>query len=135
MSKHVFTTRADACLMDVFEIMRDERVRHVPVLEGDRLVGIGSDRDVRSALPSRRSIQEGWASMGDAPLTTPVPQAMPVMPIRFACAPSIMEASEIMCREKVGALPVVDGQRLVGILSAEDILWAIAEGELGTGGI
>ena len=36
-----------------------------------------------------------------------------------------------MCRYKIGALPVVDAEKLIGIISAEDILWAIAEGQIG----
>jgi acetoin utilization protein AcuB len=130
MSKRVFTTKPDSCLIDAFEIMRDHRIRHVPVVEGDKLVGIVSDRDVRSALPSRRGLQEGWASLGESLLSTRVAQVMSVMPIRIAPGASIREAAQIMCRDKIGALPVVDDGRLIGILSAEDILWAIAEGQV-----
>jgi acetoin utilization protein AcuB len=128
MSRHVSTTRPDACLLDAFEMMRDHRIRHVPVLEGEKLVGIVSDRDVRSALPSRRGLQEGWASLGSSLLTTRVAQVMTVMPITIAPDASIREAAQILCRDKIGALPVMSGGKLIGILSAEDILWAFAEG-------
>jgi acetoin utilization protein AcuB len=130
MSKRLFTIRPDSCLIDAFEIMRDNRIRHVPVVVGDKLVGIVSDRDVRSALPSRQGLQEGWASLGTSLLSTRISQVMSVMPITISPSASIREAAGIMCRDKIGALPVVDDERLVGILSAEDILWAVSEGHV-----
>jgi acetoin utilization protein AcuB len=133
MSKLVFTTKPDACLIDAFEMMRDHRIRHVPVIEGEKLVGIVSDRDVRSALPSRNALQAGSASLGESLLRARVSQVMTVMPITIAPGASIREAAQVMCRSKVGALPVVAEGRLVGILSAEDILWAFAEGEIAPG--
>jgi acetoin utilization protein AcuB len=132
MEKRVLTTNPDSCLIDAFEIMRDHRIRHVPVLEGEKLVGIVSDRDVRSALPSRRGMEEGSASLGDSLLETRISQVMSVMPITIGPDASIREAAEMMCRDKIGALPVVDRGRLVGILSAEDLLWAISEGQVST---
>jgi acetoin utilization protein AcuB len=134
MSKLVFTTKPDACLIDAFEMMRDHRIRHVPVVDGDKLVGIVSDRDVRSALPSRDALAGGWASLGTSLLEARISHVMSVMPITISPDASIREAAQIMCQSKVGALPVVDDGRLVGILSAEDILWAVAEGEVTTGG-
>jgi acetoin utilization protein AcuB len=134
MSKLVFTTKPDARLIDAFEMMRDHRIRHVPVVDGGKLVGIVSDRDVRSALPSRNALQGGWASLGEALLESRISQVMSLMPITIAPAASIREAAEIMCRSKVGALPVVDDGKLVGIVSAEDILWAVSAGEVTVGG-
>jgi len=131
MSKRVFTTRPDSCLIDAFELMRDNRIRHVPVLDGDKLVGIVSDRDVRSSLPSRHALQKGTASLGDTLLGAKVSQVMSAMPITIGSHASVREAAELMCRHKIGALPVVDAEKLIGIISAEDILWAMAEGEVG----
>ena len=131
MSKRVFTTKPDACLIDAFEMMRDHRIRHVPVMDGDNLVGIVSDRDVRSALPSRDALQDGWASLGESLLLSRIAQVMSLMPITIDPKASIRDAAEVMCRHKVGALPVVDRGRLVGILSAEDILWAVSDWEVG----
>ena len=134
MSKRVFTTKPESRLIDAFEMMRDHRIRHVPVVEGGKLVGIVSDRDVRSALPSRNALQGGWASLGEALLEAHISQVMSLMPITIAPSASIREAAQVMCRAKIGALPVVDEGKLVGIVSAEDILWAVAEGELAAGG-
>jgi acetoin utilization protein AcuB len=134
MSKRVFTTKPESRLIDAFEMMRDHRIRHVPVVEGGKLVGIVSDRDVRSALPSRNALQGGWASLGEALLEARISQVMSLMPITIAPDASIREAAQVMCRAKVGALPVVEDGSLVGILSAEDVLWAVAEGEVSVSG-
>ena len=134
MSKRLFTTKPDSRLIDAFEMMRDHRIRHVPVVEGGKLVGIVSDRDVRSALPSRSALQGGCASLGEALLEARISQVMSMMPITIAPDASIREAAQVMCRAKVGALPVVDDGRLVGIVSAEDVLWAVAEGEVSVSG-
>jgi acetoin utilization protein AcuB len=131
MSKRVFTTKPDSCLIDAFELMRDHRIRHVPVLDDEKLVGIVSDRDVRSSLPSRHALQRGTASLGDTLLGAKVSQVMSSMPITIGSHASVREAAQLMCRHKIGALPVVDSESLVGIISAEDILWAIAEGQVG----
>ena len=112
-------------------MMRDNRIRHVPVLDGDKLVGIVSDRDVRSALPSRHALQRGTASLGDTLLGAKVSQVMSAMPITIGSDASVREAAQLMCRHKIGALPVVDAEKLIGIISAEDILWAIADGQIG----
>jgi CBS domain-containing protein len=40
---------------------------------------------------------------------------------------SIHEAAEIMCREKIGALPVIQDGHVVGIISSEDLLWALMQ--------
>jgi acetoin utilization protein AcuB len=130
MSKRVYTTRPDSCLIDAFEMMRDNRIRHVPVLDGDKLVGIVSDRDVRSALPSRHALQRGSVSLGDSLLGAKVAHVMSSMPITIGFHTSVREAAELMCRHKIGALPVVDAEKLIGIISAEDILWAIVDGQV-----
>jgi acetoin utilization protein AcuB len=124
MSKHVFSIRPHDELMDAVEIMTANRVRHVPVIDGDRLVGIISDRDVRNALPKRRNVPDRSC---DLSLSKPAAQAMTKHPMTIPVAFSIHEAAEIMCREKIGALPVVDDGRIVGIITTEDLLWALMQ--------
>jgi acetoin utilization protein AcuB len=131
MARRVFTTHPGAVLLDAYEIMQDHRVRHVPVVEDGKLIGIVSDRDVRSALPSRQRLREGTASLGGALLGTRISEVMTLMPFTTTPGASIREAAQLMCRQRVGALPVVDeAGRLVGIISSKDVLWAIADGEI-----
>lgn len=124
MSSKVRALKPDDLLVDAFEIMREYRIRHVPVLDKGKLVGIVSDRDVRQAMPSRDERYKGSAEFGKALMETPLSKCMSKKPQVVSSDASIQEASEIICREKIGALPVVDDGKLAGIITAEDLLWA-----------
>ena len=128
MSKTVQTIAPDARIVDAVELMRIHRIRHLPVVESGRLVGIVSDRDVRHAIPIRAGGKKGAElAYGTALLETAVAQVMTPHPRTTEAHAPIREAAEIMCREKIGALPVLADEELVGIISAEDVLWAFVE--------
>jgi len=127
MSKTVYSVHPDSKLIDAVEIMMEHRIRHVPVLDGDRLVGIISDRDVRNTLPRKNEMQQLPEISCRGSLNRRASVAMTRYPITIPVDFSIHEAAEIMCREKIGALPVMDVGRMVGILSAEDLLWALTQ--------
>jgi acetoin utilization protein AcuB len=128
MSSDLITATTESHLIDVFELMREHRIRHIPVVEDGALEGIVSDRDVRHALPMRSDIAEGDQDLFmRAMQDTPVGKIMTRHPITVTSDTTIREAAEIVCREKIGALPVVDGGALVGIVSAEDLLWGFVE--------
>jgi len=126
MSKTVFAAQHGNMLVDVLEIMSDHRVRHVPILDGERLVGIISDRDVRNAF-ARRNAASDHEIDARSPLLRGASEVMTRCPLTIPRDFSIHEAAEIMCREKIGALPVMDGERMVGIISTEDLLWALMQ--------
>lgn len=126
MSKNVQTISPDQMLIDAVELMRTHRIRHLPVVDDGKLVGIVSDRDVRHALPMRSPAAEERIDTRAA-LYTPIASAMTRYPITIDPDATIREAAEIICREKIGALPVVEDDKLVGIVSAEDLLWAFVE--------
>jgi acetoin utilization protein AcuB len=126
MSKNVRTIAPADPLMDAYELMRIHRFRHLPVVKDGTLVGIVSDRDVRHAIPLRS--REALDTIYDGKLLdTPVENVMTPNPITLDPAGSIRQAAEIMCREKIGALPIVSDGKLIGIVSAEDLLWAFVE--------
>lgn len=105
--------------------MQEGGFRHLPIVDAyDRLVGIVSDRDLREAAPSDAttlSRQEltyllSRLTVEDV-MKTPVLTARPAEPA---------ETAAIRMREhKVGALPVVDDERLIGIVTATDMLDAL----------
>jgi acetoin utilization protein AcuB len=127
MSKTVFATRPDSKLIDAIELMTDHRIRHVPVIDGDRLVGIISDRDVRNALPRRSEVHGAVSPICHASLVRRASEVMTKHPLTIPKDFSIHEAAEIMCREKIGALPVMDDGHVIGIISSEDLLWALMQ--------
>jgi acetoin utilization protein AcuB len=108
------------------ELMEKHRVNQLPVVVDGRLVGIITDRDLRDAFPS----------VFDSPLfgrrkpkvTTTDPRAVTVEMVMTANVTTVSpdapmsDAVRLMQTQRIGALPVVEGERLVGILTRSDIL-------------
>ncbi len=126
MTRRVVTIGPEATIFDAQDLMAQNRVRHIPVVEeGDKLVGIVSDRDLRSALPFR------YLKEGVSPEEQERLQRLRVKDIMtrevFTISPAytIQDALLMIQNSKVGALPVVDEEgRLKGILSVRDLLRA-----------
>ena len=127
MSQKLYTVSSKDPLVDAFELMHQHRIRHVPVLDHGRLVGIVSDRDVRQTLRLRGHGIDDTALFGDEVSQKRVADVMARKPITVSLESTVREAAELLCREKIGALPVLDDDKLVGIISAEDLLWAFVE--------
>ncbi|MDZ7707873.1 MAG: CBS domain-containing protein [Trueperaceae bacterium] len=125
MHSEPVTISPDTPLLEAEWRMQEGGFRHLPIVDGDdRLVGIVSDRDLREAAPSDATVlsrQEltyllSRLKVKDV-MTKPVLTARPAEPA---------EAAAIRMREnKVGALPVVDDERLVGIVTTADMLDAL----------
>jgi len=107
-------------------LIRQRGIRHLPVVEGGRLVGIVTDRDVRQASPSAATSLEVHElhyllekiKIRDI-MTSEVVTAMPEMPIEAA--------ARLMLTHRIGSLPVLRGMALVGIITETDILSAFVE--------
>ena len=103
------------------DIMRLGRIRHLPVVDGTRLVGIVSERDLfRSSLAQAL----GYASKNSLDLmkTLRIKDVMVTGVITIPPHTEVREAAKIMVEEKIGCLPVVDGGLLVGLITETDIL-------------
>lgn len=121
MQKDVATLEASDHLDLADDVMRLGRIRHMPVVEGDKLVGILSQRDlfragISSALRFRAAAEREW-------LAKIVVREMMTSPV-LSIAPdrTVREAVALMLDKRVGCLPVVDGDELVGLLSESDLL-------------
>ena len=127
MSRRVTTVRPEARLSEAAQLMRARRIRHLPVVDrAGRLVGMVTDRDLRQALfaPAVHAeaedvleVLEGL-SVGDI-MTRGV--------VSIRAATSIRDAARLMYERKLGALPVVERERLVGLLTETDVLGAFQE--------
>ena len=115
-------------LEEAFAVMRRESVRHLLVVEEDELVGIVSDRDLRhQEAPHNKEPGEPWSlrdiyRFGDElcvrdVMTEDVITVDPDQPTA--------RAASLMVENKVNCLPVVLGERLVGILTSSDLLAAL----------
>ncbi len=111
MTARVETVRPDDAIAVAREVFRRRAFRHLPVVAAGRVIGIVSDRDVRGATDATTSV--------DA-IMTPAPAATsPATPVE--------EAAALMRSRKIGALPVLEGDTLVGIVSESDLLGALVE--------
>jgi len=108
MTRRPITVAPDDVLTVARDRMAEAAVRHLPVVEGERLVGILSDRDLPAHL--------GYLGH------TRVSAAMTQDPVTVASDVSVDTAAHLMIERNVRALPVVDGERVIGIISVTDIL-------------
>ena len=102
------------------ELMNTNRIRQLPVVEGKELVGIVTDRDIRSFLSG--SLLEGPEAREKA-LNTKISEIMTTEPITVSPEDDLEEAVELLIEEKFGGIPVVDKSAgLVGIVTYVDVL-------------
>ncbi len=125
MTAKVFTVEPHDMIDRVFFLVHYEKVRHLPVLEKGKLVGIVSDRDLYKALGPKsnsNAIEGGPKSHELHVVPKKVMNIMRRGVITVAPDTPASEAAGLMADHKIGALPVLDDGKLVGILSATDIL-------------
>ena len=126
MRNPVFVDENDS-MKKAMDILKERGIRHLPVLkEREKLVGIVTERDIKQASPSPATaleIREIYYLLDKVK----VKQIMTRRVYTVSPNTSIEEAALIMREKKVGCLPVVDGGKLVGILTETDILDAFLE--------
>lgn len=124
MERNPITINPEASFYEAQKLIREEGIRHLPVVDNkERLVGLVTDRDIRQAGPSDAtllSVQEinyllGKLKVGG--LMTPAEKLITVTPDTI-----IEKAVQLLHDNKIGSLPVVDGNKLVGIITETDIL-------------
>jgi len=122
MSREVRTLTRNQQLAIADELMKQARIRHLPVLDEDGLLcGIVSQRDLfRGAL--LRAL--GYGSRAEQHLLDTMlgKEAMVEHPVTAAIDTPLADAARLMVEHGVGCLPVVDGERLVGILTEGDFV-------------
>ena len=104
-------------------LMQQRKIRHLPVLQDGRLVGIISDRDIRLVLPSPATSLTVWEFRHLLDKLT-VGEVMTYFVMTTAPDCPVTEAVGRMLGHKVGALPVVEDHQVVGILTRTDVLRA-----------
>jgi len=127
MSKSPITIKRDDSFQTALNLLRQGGVRHLPVLEGKKLVGILTDRDLRQASPSPAtslSIYEIKYLLNKIV----VEDLMVKDVITVPAATTIESAAKLLYEHKIGALPVVDEkEELLGIITETDILETFVE--------
>jgi acetoin utilization protein AcuB len=123
MVPHPVTIGPKATVAEADTLLEEHHIRHIPVLDGDRLVGMITDRDVRLAsMPRARK----GPNHPDALLQLiRVEQLMTRDLVTVTPVTPIGEAARLMLEQRLGALPVLESERLVGIISQGDLLKAL----------
>lgn len=129
MTRKVITIDPEAGIVEAKEKMRQYRIHSLPVVDSDRnLVGIVTDRDVRSAWPSDLFSAEEGLRQKERSAQLKIKDIMTADPVTVSPANTLEDALLLMQRVHVGALPVVDRDRKVaGIISLRDLLQAFTQ--------
>ena len=125
MTPNPVTVQAADPISEAIHKMKEHNIRHLPVMDGDRLVGIVSDRDLKEFSPSPATTLDVY-EMHYLLSKAKVADAMRGDPLRITPGDTIEKAALLMHDHKIGSLPVVDdGGGLVGILTQEDVFEAL----------
>ena len=124
MTKEVVSVSPSTVLLDAALLLRASAVRHLPVVEDGRLVGILTERDVQRCAPSRLIpiTEDGYNAVF---AETTVGRVMTREPKTVSSLTPLREAIKVMRQGKYGCLPVVDDGALVGILTRGDLIDAL----------
>ena len=132
MTKNVITIRRDACLLDALYLMEKHGLRRLPVVdEDDRLVGVISQRSIEELKPQSKLpalVQSNsWATKHT------VDEVMHAKVVTVRPTDTVEIATTKAQTSKVGALIVLDDNKIVGIVTTNDIFYKIVNPTLGIG--
>ena len=118
MNSPVLTVDVLVTLEAAYHIMLQRNIRHIPVTYEGRLAGMITDRDIRL-------VTSPFAAGGAKPIDTPVGEVMARPVVTGDPLDPVEEAARVMRQRKIGALPVLEGEELVGIVTGIDLLDAL----------
>jgi acetoin utilization protein AcuB len=125
MTRDVVTAAPQTTLAEALKLLQKHVIRHLPVVEDGRLLGLISDRDLRLLEPAPGGMSDEQRSqiltaqtLRDV-MTTNVDSTSPDTPIE--------EAARQLHMRHIGCLPVLEGQQLVGIITTTDLLRGMIE--------
>lgn len=125
MTSKVFTVEPHDLIDRVFFLIHYEKIRHIPVIEKGKLVGIVSDRDLYKALGPKSNSNALEVNKDHTQLHVVSQKVAHIMHRGvYTVTPETLasEAAAMMVEHRIGALPVTEKDKLVGILSSTDIL-------------
>lgn len=126
MNRDLVTVSPDESFRTAMHLIRQKGIRHIPVVEGKRLVGIVTDRDLRQAAPS------GATSLSIHELhyileRLTVREVMTKQVVTIRPEQTVEEAALLLLGHRIGGLPVVRDGELCGIITETDILQAFLQ--------
>ena len=120
MTREPLTVTATETIGEADDLMSQNKIRQLPVVTGKELIGIVTDRDIRSFLSGSLLASP---EQRERALKTCIREIMTSEPITVSPDDDLEEAVELLIEEKVGGIPVVDEtEGLVGIVTYVDVL-------------
>jgi len=108
-------------------MLEEHRINQLPVVDGGRLVGIVSERDVRAASPTLGELADVLPEREGVPNPDriPVETVMTHEVLTLAPGDTVEEAARLMRRRRIGSIPIVEGERVVGVITRGDVIDAL----------
>ncbi|MDA8079793.1 MAG: CBS and ACT domain-containing protein [Nitrospiraceae bacterium] len=126
MTRKVFTVAPDDGISDAIRLLKEKKIKHIPVVRENRLKGIISDRDIKEFSPSAASTLDVY-ELHYLLAKTKVKEVMKSKVRTTSPDTPIEEAARIMHDFSIGCLPVMEDDRIVGIISDRDIFHALVD--------
>lgn len=123
MKKEVFTLTENHLIADALQLMRDQKIRHLPIIdETNHLIGLVTDRDIRDATPSildTAQFKEGLAQ--------PIKRIMKTNIISGHPLDFVEDIAATLYEHRIGCMPILNNHKLVGIVTQTDLLHTYVE--------
>jgi acetoin utilization protein AcuB len=129
MTRKVLTVKPRDPVTHALAILKKHRINQVPVVDNGKIVGIITDRDLRKAATISAVLVAMMESEKPIPLS--VEAVMTRKVLTLDCHSSLLNVAELLRRKRIGAVPITDGNSLVGIVTRSDILNAFLAREGG----
>jgi len=115
MAQKLITITPDATVLDALNLLHKHSIRHLPVVSGESFTGFVSESDIRQVLllPGGNDVK--------------IDEIMNREPVTIGPEDNLEVAAKLIHDYKIGGLPVVEDQKLVGIITVEDIMAAFIE--------
>lgn len=121
MSTEVICLDVDKHVDAVYELMQQHHLSHIPIRKDNQLVGLMSERHVRDAMPSVLALSDPHARLRSLAAVR-IPQVWIENPATVSPETSVVDAIAIMRKYKAGSLPVVENDKVIGMLTSGDLI-------------
>ena len=126
MTRKVFTVAPDDGISGAIRLLKEKKIKHIPVVKDGKLKGIISDRDIKEFSPSSATTLDVY-ELHYLLAKTKVKEVMKSKVHSTSPDTPIEEAAKLMHDLRIGCLPVMDDGRLAGIISDRDIFRALVD--------
>jgi len=127
MSTNVYTVNLGSPLSEAVKILREKKIKHLPVVDKkNAVIGVLSDRDIKEYMPSKATTLDVY-ELHNVLLETKVTKVMKRKVFTAKPDLPIEEAAMLMYDNNIGCLPIVENNKLVGIISDRDLFRVLVD--------